>query len=155
MDGKGYQYKRNPCDQALAPTACQWRLPSEGLEVGCTTKGQKEGAVNCNFMVGISYNRGVVLCEEYFGPLTGEKMANIVEEHFPNAFANSIDPVGKRVLMDNCPRQNCRATMRAYEKVNARVFTIPARSPDLNPIENFFHLVSKQLDQEAIEKNIS
>ena len=28
------------------------------------------------------------------------------------------------------------------------------RSPDLNPIENIFHLVKRYLDQEAISKNI-
>ena len=32
---------------------------------------------------------------------------------------------------------------------------IPARSPDLNPIENFFHLVRKKLKADAIEQNIT
>ena len=31
---------------------------------------------------------------------------------------------------------------------------IPPRSPDINPIENIFHLVKNKLDDEAIEKNI-
>lgn len=32
---------------------------------------------------------------------------------------------------------------------------IPARSPDLNPIENVFHTVRKQLDAEVKQKNIN
>ena len=57
--------------------------------------------------------------------------------------------------MDGCPRQNSKMAMRAIEKVGAKVFRIPARSPDLNPIENFFHLVSVKLNNDAIEKKIT
>ena len=56
-------FKTNPLDQARAPKAREWRKKNEGLEIGCTAKGKKEGSVNSNFMVGISYNGGVVLCE--------------------------------------------------------------------------------------------
>ena len=31
---------------------------------------------------------------------------------------------------------------------------IPARSPDLNPIENFFHLIKKKLEKDAIDMKI-
>ena len=39
--------------------------------------------------------------------------------------------------------------------VNATLFPIPPRSPDLNPIENFFHLVSKKLRDTALQKQLS
>jgi len=155
LDGKGYEFKTNPNDEARAPKACQWRRKSEGLEFGLTAKGKKEGAVNRNFMVGISYNKGVVLCEEYFGAINGKKMVRIVDEHFPQAFENSIDPKGKRFLTDNCPRQTCKVAMAAYDRVNAKVFRIPPRSPDLNPIENFFHLVTNKLKEDALQQNIT
>ena len=32
---------------------------------------------------------------------------------------------------------------------------IPARSPDLNPIENLFHIVGKKMEAEILEKNIT
>lgn len=32
---------------------------------------------------------------------------------------------------------------------------IPTRSPDLNPIENIFHLLKRMLQQDAIKKNIT
>ena len=41
------------------------------------------------------------------------------------------------------------------EEVHANVIQrIPPRSPDLNPIENVFNVVKKQLKDEALEKNI-
>jgi len=82
-------------------------------------------------------------------------MVRIVDEHFPQAFENSIDPKGKRFLTDNCPRQTCKVAMAAYDRVNAKVFRIPPRSPDLNPIENFFHLVTNKLKEDALQQNIT
>ena len=45
--------------------------------------------------------------------------------------------------------------MRAINTLGAKVFKIPARSPDLNPIENFFNSVSMKLSNDAIEKQIT
>ena len=63
LDGKVFEYKTYPCDQARAPKAREWRRKCEGLNIGCTSKGNKEATINCTFMVEISYNHGVVLCE--------------------------------------------------------------------------------------------
>lgn len=38
--------------------------------------------------------------------------------------------------------------------VGCRLFKIPARSPDLNPIENVFHLIGKNLRQDASKNDI-
>ena len=64
LDGKGFEYKSNPHDQARAPRARQWRKRGEGLKFRCTAKGKKEGSTNVNFMVAIAYGKGVVLCEQ-------------------------------------------------------------------------------------------
>ena len=45
--------------------------------------------------------------------------------------------------------------MRAIEKVGAKVFKIPARSPDLNPIENFSNTITMKLNNDAVEKQIT
>lgn len=155
LDGKGFQYKTNPLDQARAPRAREYRKKGEGLLKGCTSKGRKEGATNANFMVAISYNCGVVLCEQYMGAINGKKMVEIVQDHFPKAFENSINPKGKLFLMDGCPRQNCKVAVEAIDAVGGKIFKIPSRSPDLNPIENFFHLVGKKLNKQAIERMMS
>jgi hypothetical protein len=41
------------------------------------------------------------------------------------------------------------------EKIEAEFHKIPARSPDLKPIENVVHLVKKTLENEAIANNIT
>eukprot|EP00794_Sanderia_malayensis_P001028 gene1028-biopygen266 len=155
LDGKGFEFKTNPFDQARAPKAREWRKQNEGLKIGCTSKGRKEGAVTCNFMVGISYDAGVVLCEQYYGPINGDKMAGIVHSSFQQAFEKSINPKGRRFLQDGCPRQNSRTARDAFDAVNGMVFKIPPRSPDLNPIENFFNCVMRRLSQQALDGNIT
>lgn len=155
LDGKGFEYKRNPLDQARAPRARLWRKRGEGLKFRCTAKGKKEGSTCINFMVGIAYGKGVVLCERWHGSITGEKFAEIVKNHFGSAICKSANPKGKLILMDGCPRQNSKAGMNALEEVSARIFKIPARSPDLNPIENFFNNVSRQLQEDALENQIT
>ena len=60
-----------------------------------------------------------------------------------------------RFLQDGDPVQNSALAKRAFKDVGALVFSIPPRSPDLNPIENLFHLVSKQLEKDTLEMEIS
>ena len=43
----------------------------------------------------------------------------------------------------------------AWDEVGARKFTIPARSPDLNPMENIFHIVKRRLRQDALDQQIT
>ena len=155
LDGKGFQYKQNPKDMARAPHSREWRKRSEGLKYGCVAKGSKEGATNANFMVGISFDKGTVLCEQYTGHITGEKFADIVRQSFPSAFDKSINPIARRIIMDGCPRQNSKAGLNAIASVNGIVMAIPPRSPDLNPIENIFGQVSRLLEIQAVERDIT
>ena len=46
-------------------------------------------------------------------------------------------------------------TKQLHDKVNAVVFKIPPWSPDLNPIENFFHMITVLLNNDAFQKNIT
>ena len=153
LDGKGFQYKTNPNDQARAPRAREWRKRGEGLK--CTSKRKKEGCTNANFMVAISYGKGAVLCEQYDGPITGEKFAAIVKSSFEKVFENSSNPKARRFLIDGCPRQNSKIAMNAINKKHAKGFKIPSRSPDLNPTENFFNSVTVKLNSDALEKEIT
>ena len=126
----------NPHGQARAPRARQWRKRGEGLKFRCTAKGKKEGCTNVHFMVAIAYGKGVVLCEQWEGTITGEKFASIVKRCLRKAFRNSANPKGKLFL-------------------GAKVFKILARSPDLNPIENFFNTITMKLNNDAVEKQIT
>lgn len=116
--------------------------------------GKKEGAVNANFMVGMCYRRGVILCDQYYGTITGEKMKKIINNSIAPALENSVAPRARRILQDGCPRQNSRAALRAFHDQHINVFKIPARSPDLNGIENLFHTVKKRLRQQALDDRI-
>lgn len=155
LDGTGFEFKTNPFDQARAPKAREWRKSCEGLDVHCVAKGRKEGKKNANFMVAVSYGKGVVLCKQYFGTITGGKFAKIIRTEFNEAFAASCNPDDKVFLQDGCPRQNSAIAKRAWERIGAEVFKIPARSPDINCIENLFHLVNKELQSQAINRNIT
>lgn len=153
LDAVGFVYKKNPMDQARTPSAREWRLPNEGLNLGCTAKGKKEGSTQVKFLVAISYKSGVVLCQEY-EKLNGARYARMIKKLFPLAFSISINPQAKRLLQDGCPIQNSKRARRVIERLGAHIFCIPARSPDINPIENFFHLASKLLRKQAIEEKI-
>ena len=39
--------------------------------------------------------------------------------------------------------------------MRAELFTIPPRSPDLNPIENIFNIAKRELKRQAIRNNIT
>lgn len=157
LDGKSFTHKTNPHDEARSTRTMAWRKRSEGLDENCTAKGKKAGTGGrmAHFMVAISHGHGVVLCHQYQERMSGEKFANIITENFPSIFEKTQQGESKLFLQDGCPVQNSAAARRAMEQVDARIFSIPPRSPDLNPIENFFHLVSQQLHEDALKKCIT
>ena len=57
-------------------------------------------------------------------------------------------------LQDGNLSQNSRHAKRAMDRIGAKVFNIPPRSPDCNPIENVFNVAKQQLHQHALEREI-
>lgn len=158
FDGVGFAHKRNPYSEARSIQAMAWRKPNEGLSN--TTKGKKEGTGGsvASFFVAISYGHGVVLCKHvpWNNSLTGEKFASFVEKMFPQVFDNCGAQVeGSMFLQDGDPKQNSGVAREAWLKLGCEMFAIPARSPDLNPIENIFHLIRKELRKEALDFRIT
>ena len=153
LDGTGFVYKQNPMNQAFAPKAREWRKSNEGLSYGCTAKGKKEGAKQAKFMVAISYDRGVVMCEQYSG-INGENFAKMCDSCLPQAFALSINPYDMRFVQDGDPSQNSAIAKEIIDQLGAELVPIPPRSPDLNPIENLFHLVGKALEEDTKQKHV-
>ena len=100
----------------------------------------------------IAYGHGAFLCEQYEEQLTGEFFADFVREHFENAFENSSNPRGKLFLQDRDPGQNSLKAKNTIFEIGARMFSVPPRSPDINPI---FHLVKKQLNRDVLKQNIT
>ena len=120
----------------------------------CTTlyKGKKAGVEGrtAHFFVCIAYNKGVIACDQYFLRMTGESFS----EYVLQIFAKSANSIVMRFLQDGDPVQNSALAKRAFKDIGALVFSIPPRSPDLNPIENLFHLVSEQFEKDALEMEI-
>ena len=52
-------------------------------------------------------------------------------------------------VQDGDPSHNSQLAIDALKRVKATVFKIPPRSPDLNPIENVFHLAKNSLKNSA------
>ena len=156
LDGTTWIFKTNPCDQANNSNARVWRKPSEGLKFGCTAKGKKVGygGKTVHFIVCISYSKGVIACEEYI-KMCGKYFASLIKNDFQNIFQRSNNPDGNLFLQDGDPSQNSKAAKKQLRKLGLEIFPIPARSPDMNPIENFFHLIDLQLTEEAISLNIT
>ena len=51
--------------------------------------------------------------------------------------------------------QNSESVRQALNTLKAKQLKIPPRSPDVNPIENFFHSMTEKLRQQALKQNIT
>ena len=151
FDATSFVHKTNHFDQARATKTMAWRKKGEGLALNCASKGKKAGVEGktAHCFVPIACGEGVIACDQFFERLTPEKFADYVREQFPQIFSKSANAVGKYFLQDDDPVQNMysAAAKRAFWEVDAMMFSMLARSPDLNPIENLFHLVSRQLEK--------
>ena len=156
LDGVSFVHKYNPRSGLAANKARVWRKREEGLEV--TAKGAKDlaGGRRLHVVVAIAYGKGVILKVPY-EKMTGRFFSQFVREHFNRTFAEAGPKTNGRRLfvMDNDPSQTSVAAKLAFEDIEAEFHEIPPRSPDLNPIENIFHLVKLFLENEAISRNIT
>ena len=68
-----------------------------------------------------------------------------------------LDEVVERCLLWTTidPSQTSAMAMKAVKDQGAQLFGIPARSPDLNPIENVFHIVKSNLDMQVRTQGIT
>lgn len=155
LDGVGFVHKTNPRDEAMSPRGMAYRRKGEGLELGKTSKGRKEGVNGsvAKYIVCISYSKGVICCEQY-QHMSGQYFKSFIEEHFGTIFAKSNAPQVKRFLQDGDPSQNSKICRLAMERMGVTMFPIPPRSPDINPIENLFNCIKDKLAKDAIALNI-
>ena len=104
--------------------------------------------------VAISYGHGVIFCEQY-EQCNGDFFSNFISRNFNTMFRSSGKKRSRLFVQDNCPIQNCAKARKALKRVRAKLFHIPARSCDLNPIENVFNLVKRELKRQALKNNIT
>ena len=156
LDGTSFVYKTNPLDQARAPRGRVWRKHSEGLMTGCTSKGSKVGSGGrvVKLMVAISFKEGVVACEPY-SHMNGAYFADFIRRKFDAMFSKSDKHGSRLFVQDGDPSQNSKVARDAMAEMDAELFPIPPRSPDINPIENIFKLVGDNLRADALRFQIS
>ena len=157
LDGSGFTHKVNPCENARRKCRKTWRKPKEGEMLYCTGADSREGDNGkvAKFMVAIAYEKGVTMCEEYRNGLNGEMFAQFILQYFPACFRNSANPITKVFLQDGDPSQNSKVAMRALAEIKGKKNSIPPRSPDLNPIENIFHLAKRKVKKDAVSRLIT
>ena len=158
LDAASFVYKRHPMDQARAPRGRIWRKISKGLDpAGCTAKGRKEGSGGkiVHIMAVISYGQPVLIAEP-FVKMNGHYFESFIDNDFDSVFqrANNTDGRYRLRVQEEDPSQNSARAKRAMSRANAVLLSIPARSPDINRIENSFRLVSKKLRLDALELGI-
>ena len=156
LDGTSWAHKTNPSRNTRTGRTRTWKRPKESLTLHCTAKGKKEGVGGkiAKFMVAIAHGRGVIGCHHYTGPMDGLAFAEMIDETFPLWHASTVDTTQRNFLQDGDPAQNSAVARDSWEQLQFELFSIPPRSPDLNPIENIFHLIGNKLkaDAQAIQK---
>ena len=146
LDGVSFVYKSNPMSDVLKPKNRVWRKRGEGLLL--TTKGSKELASGkrLHLLVAMAHGHGVV-CAEPHVKIDGPYFARFIRRHFPILFditTNHDNSKPKLFVMDNDPSRTSAVARNALKSIRANMQVIPARSPDLNPIQNLFHIVRKK-----------
>ena len=87
-------------------------------------------------MVAIAHRKGVILKEPY-EKMDGDFFYNFIKKHFNLTFAKAGPKrYRKRIfVMDNDPSQTSKKAMTAINQIECQLHKIPARSPDLNPMQ--------------------
>jgi len=157
FDATAFHHKTHPRQHARTLTGRVWRKKSEGLAMGCTAKGRKVGSGGrvVRIHAAISYGHGVVLAKPY-RKLSGKRFTKFVKKEFPAVFdkCQGNHSNARLFIQDGDPSQNSKRAIKALRRMNATIMKIPARSPDLNPIENIFKILGDKLKNDAIDQNI-
>ena len=105
--------------------------------------------------MGISHSTGVFLAEEY--EMNGPWFAKFVQATLQKVLMDcAVLKRNEKLLldMDNDPSQRSMVAKDALQEIGPELVEIPARSPDLNPIENIFHNIKRSLREDALKRKI-
>ena len=101
------------------------------------------------FILAIAFGKGVVKAMPYTVPINGVKFIALVDEHFASLLQACKNPQSCLFLQDGNKLQNTKVSKNTLDCMGLKVFPIPPKSPDANPIENVFHLVGKEIKEEG------
>ncbi|MGI0496987.1 IS630 family transposase [Limnospira platensis CENA597] len=90
------------------------------------------------------------LCEgEFFAPMVyqGHCTAQLIESWLAKFLLPNLEP-GQVIIMDNAPFHNSRRIRELIEEAGCELLFLPTYSPDLNPIEHWWHKVKTAIRKE-------
>ena len=73
--------------------------------------------------------------------------SSFIDQNFNTTFVQSGEGSSRLWLQDGDPCQNSKAAREAVGRCHSELLKIPPRSPDLNPIEKTFNIVSQKLEK--------
>ena len=155
LDAVSFVHKYNPQSGASGNRSRVWRRKGEGLKFTSKASKNLAGGRRLHVLVAIAYGKGVIMKVPYEN-MSGDFFAMFIRSHFKLAFGQAGPKMNGRRLfvMDNDPSQRSKVASNALKDVEAELLEIPPRSPDVDCIENVFHLLKRYLKEEAIALNI-
>ena len=142
------QLDETPLIKHWLPKGDSGEKKSEGLTQGCLAKGSKVGTGGkvAKMMVAISRGKAVVICATY-EKMDVQYFASFIDRHFDAMFERSGKRSTRLWRQDGDPSRNSKTAREAMGRCNSELLKIPPRSPDLNPIEKTFNIVSQKLEK--------
>ena len=130
------------------------RERSEGLALGCSSKGRKEGTGSkvLKLMLVIGYGKGVTICEPY-EKMSGAYFSNFIDRNFNTMFQTADKGNSPIWVKEGDPSQNSALAKSAMPWADSILLRLPPQSPDFHPIENLFHIASNKLKAQAVSQN--
>lgn len=83
-----------------------------------------------------------------------EAILHLLLTSISTLFKRSCKGLSRLWLRDDDPLQNSKAAYEALARCHSELLKILPQSPDLNLIEYIFHIVSKKLAKDALERGI-
>ena len=127
---------------------------NQRLDINFRAEGKKECITQAKFYVKISYGKSVVMCKACNGRLNAERYCEIIIPRIDDGRQNRSSSRAKRILQNSCPVMNSRSVVDALTDTGDMCFKIPVHTPDINCIENVFHTMHKEIQQDVVEQGI-
>ena len=88
IDPAGCQHNYNPHEVVRSIRTMAWQLKNEGLRPHCTAKRSHvgSGGREAHFILAIAHLKGVVLCEQYEGKISGDMFSDFMKTHLQETF---------------------------------------------------------------------
>lgn len=122
-----------------------WRRSSQQLEDKFLHQTVKYGGINIMVWGAIWYGgrSQLVICE---GNINAAKYIEILTEGLLPIFNNAILSKENAIFMeDGAPCQKARTTAAWKNEQEIRILPWPGQSPDMNPIENVWHIIQQNM----------